>query len=60
VTTRTIPPPPKFEAREPGYLDEVMERIRALHVQILARRGGELIDVDEILDELRGRRVHEA
>jgi hypothetical protein len=33
---------------------EAMRRMRLLHKAILARRGGVPIDVDSVIDELRG------
>ena len=33
---------------------EVLLRIEKLHAEILERRGGELIDVDAVMDEMRG------
>ncbi len=34
---------------------DALERLKEHHRAILARRGGEPIDVDAVLDELRGR-----
>jgi hypothetical protein len=40
--------------REPGYLQEALASIRRTRAKILAERGGRPIDVDSILDEMRG------
>jgi hypothetical protein len=34
---------------------EVLKRVRELHERILTRRGGVPVEVDDILDEMRGR-----
>jgi len=33
----------------------MLDKIRPIHERILKRRKGELLDVDAVLDELRGR-----
>jgi hypothetical protein len=56
VDTQTIPPPPVLPPPlDEATFSEIMARIRALHSQILARRGGIPVEVDDVLDELRGR-----
>jgi hypothetical protein len=38
-----------------GSIAEMLEKIRPIHERILERRKGEPLDVDAVLDELRGR-----
>jgi hypothetical protein len=47
--------PEEREAQRQRAL-KALERVDAVHKQILERRGGRPIEVDDILDELRGER----
>ena len=39
----------------PGYLDEWLAGVRDMHERMRKRRKGAGIEVDDLLDELRGR-----
>lgn len=40
--------------RAPGYLDDMIMALRQIHERISEARGGRQLDVDAILDEIRG------
>lgn len=44
---------------KPAAGEDLIAGLRALHEKIKARRGGKLIDVDRILDQVREERDHE-
>ena len=46
--------PLKVPQERPGYLDDALKRLDGVHRRILERRLGVPIDVDALLDELRG------
>lgn len=43
---------------EPLDNQELLDKLRVLHQDILASRGGKLIDVDQVIDRVREEREH--